>query len=115
MLVPISSLCRNLRVVLVDFYGDGIMWASITDDADQLTHVCFDGRANSPTRHRLFQQARHPTKEGAVLIELGEPEEGIVVSLLSHWLDKPEARTNLTELGWERARDTLLHLGESTI
>ena len=54
--------------------------------------------------------------EGAVLVELGEPEEGIVVSLLSHWLDSagPKAQ-GLSEYGWEMARDALLRLGDSTI
>lgn len=115
MLIPVLSLGRNLRVEWVDFYDDGTMTASIADDSGQRTHVCFDGRASSPTRHRLFQQARHPRQEGAALVELGDPEEGIVVSLVSRWLDseKPKAQ-GLAEWGWELARDTLLHLGEST-
>ena len=115
MLIPVLSLGRNLRVEWVDFYGDGTMTASIADDSGQRTHVCFDVRASSPTRNRLFQQARHPRQAGAVLVELGDPEEGIVVSLLTRWLDSegPKAQ-GLTEWGWELARDTLLHLGEST-
>lgn len=116
MLIAVSALGRNLRVEWVDFYGDGTMTASIADHAGQRTHVCFDGRANSPTRHRLFQQARHPRQDGAVLVELGEPEEGTVVSLLSRWLDSAGPRAlDSTEWGWGLARDALLHLGDYTV
>jgi hypothetical protein len=113
MLVPIASLGQGLHVRLVDFYGDGTMWASLADDEGQVTHVCFDGRAQSPTRHRLYQQARHPRQDGAVLVELGSPEEGVVIPLLSRWLDSggPKA-LGLTEYGWEMAREALLRYGE---
>ena len=47
------------------------------------------------------------------MVDLGAPEEGIVVPLLSKYLDSggPKA-LGLTEYGWELARETLLHLGE---
>ena len=76
MLVPIASLRKGLHVRLVDFYGDGTMMASLADSAGQRTHVCFDGRASSPIRHRLFQQARHPRQQGAVLLELARVGHG---------------------------------------
>jgi hypothetical protein len=114
MLAPITSLGPGLRVQWVDLYGDGTMMASLADSDGQVTHVCIDGRASSPTRGRLFQQARHPRQVGAVLVELGGEEEGIVVPLISRWLDSAGPKAlELTELGWEMARDTLLRLGES--
>ena len=113
MMVSVTSLGRGLHVQWVDFYIDGTMWAYLADSDGRVTNVCFDGRPGSPTRNRLFQHARHPRKAGAVLVELGGPEEGIVVPLLSRWLDSaPPNALNLTEWGWEMARDTLLRLGE---
>ncbi len=116
MLVPVTALGKGLRVVHVDFYGDLTMHACLRDDAGQLTVVCIDGRADSVTRYRLFQQARHPRQPGAVLVELGAPEEGIVIPLLSRYLDSggPKA-LGLTEYGWELARQTLLRLGEPIV
>jgi hypothetical protein len=100
----------------VDFYGDLTMHACISDEAGQRTAICIDGRANSPTRYRLFQQARHPSKPGATLVELGAPEEAIVVPLLSKYLDSGGPKgLGLTEYGWELARNTLLHLGEPVV
>ena len=113
MQIPVLALGERLRVEWVDFYGDLTMHARLSDDAGQRTEVCIDGRTNSPTRYRLFQQARHPGQPGATMVELGAPEEGIVVPLLSKYLDSggPKA-LGLTEYGWELARETLLHLGE---
>ena len=113
MQIPITSLGKGLRVEWVDFYGDLTMHACLSDAAGQRTAVCIDGRSNSPTCYRLFQQAQQPRQPGATLVELGAPEEGIVVPLLSKYLDSggPKA-LNLTEYGWELARETLLHLGE---
>jgi hypothetical protein len=50
------------------------------------------------------------------LVELGAEEEGIVVPLLSRYLDSggPKA-LGLTEYGWELARETLLRLGEPAV
>lgn len=113
MLLPVTSLGKSLRVEWVDFYGDHTMHARISDEAGQQTEICIDGRKNSPTRYRLFQQARHPRQPGAILVELGAEEEGIVVPLLSYYLDSGGPRAlGLTEFGWELARETLLHLGE---
>jgi len=100
----------------VDFYGDLTMHACITDEAGQRTEICIDGRKNSPTRYRLFHQGRHPNKSGAVLVELGAPEEGIVIPLLSRYFDShgPKA-SGLTEYGWELARETLLRYGEPAV
>jgi hypothetical protein len=116
MLVPVTALGGRLWVEWVDFYGDHTMTACIIDSTGQRTHVCFDGRASSPTRYRLFQQARHPRQPGAVLVELGGQEEGIVVPLLSHWIDSGGPKTlGLTAFGWELARETLLRLGEPIV
>jgi hypothetical protein len=114
MQLPVAALGKVLRVEWVDFYGDHTMHACLSDDAGQRTQVCIDGRKDSPTRHRLFQQARHPNQPGAVLVELGAPEEGIVISLLSNYLDSggPKA-LGLTEYGWELAKETLLRFGET--
>jgi hypothetical protein len=116
MLRPVTALGNRLHVEWVDFYGDFTMHACIADDAGQRTQVCIDGRATSPTRYRLFQQARHPNQPGAALVELGALEEGIVIPLLSNYLDSggPKA-LNLTEYGWELARETLLRFGEPII
>jgi hypothetical protein len=113
MQTPITALGKGLRVEHIDFYGDLTMHAWISDDAGQWTEVCIDGRRNSPTQYRLFQQARHPRKAGASLIELGAEEEGIIIPLLSRYLDSggPKA-LGLTEYGWELARETLLRYGE---
>ena len=49
-------------------------------------------------------------------MELGAPEEGIVIPLLSRYLDShgPKA-AGLTEYGWELARETLLRYGEPIV
>ena len=116
MYIPVSALGRRLHVEWVDFYGDRTMHACIADDAGQRTQVCIDGRATSPTRYRLFQQARHPNQPSAALVELGALEEGIVIPLLSKYLDSggPKA-LNLTEYGWDLARETLSRFGEPVI
>jgi hypothetical protein len=113
---PVTDLGNRLRVEFVDFYGDHTMHALIRDDAGYQTEVCIDGRVTSPTRYRLFQQARHPHHRDAVLIELGAVEEGIVIPLLSNYLDSggPKA-LNLTENGWELAKETLLRYGEPVV
>jgi hypothetical protein len=50
------------------------------------------------------------------LVELGAPEEGIVIPLLSRYLHShgPKA-SGLTEYGWELARETLLRYGEPAV
>lgn len=111
MLVSVVSLGPGLHVQLVGLYGDGTLWASLADSAGRVTHVCIDGRAHSPTCGRLFEKARHPREDSAVLLELGGSEEGIVVPLLSRWLEKGPKALGLTEWGWELAREALLRLG----
>jgi hypothetical protein len=111
----LADLGRDLRVEWVDFYGDHTMTIVIGDSTGQRAWFCIDGRANSPTRYRLFQNGRHPRKEGAVLVELGAPEEGTVVPLVSRFLEAGPKATELTEFGWELARETLLRLGEPQV
>lgn len=110
---PVTALGNGLKVEWLDFYGDHTMHACLSDEAGQRMEICIDGRKHSPTRYRLFQQARHPNQAGAALVQLGAPEEGIVIPLLSKYLDSsgPKALC-LTEYGWELARETLLHYGE---
>jgi hypothetical protein len=114
MLYSIISLGADLRVSFVDAYGDGTVHARLEDGTGRNAVVCIDGRSGSPTRYRLFQGARHPSMPAAVLIELGGVEEGIVVPLISRWLDSDEARYQLTSHGRELAQETLLRLGDST-
>ena len=112
MQIPVTALGKGLRVEWVDYYGDHTMHACLSDDAGKRTEVCIDGRTNSATRYRLFQQGRHPRESGARLVELGALEEGIVIPLLSKYLESggPKA-LGLTEYGWELAKETILHLG----
>jgi hypothetical protein len=115
-LVPVSLLGDSPRVTLADAYGDGTVWFAIDGSEDTFALVCIDGRPGSPTRHRLFDQAKHPRKPRAVLLDLGAPEEGLVVPLVSRWLDSAQPRElGLTEYGWELIRDSLLGLGEPII
>jgi hypothetical protein len=114
MELPLSALGKRLRVEWIDFYGDHTMHARISDEAGQQTEVCIDGRKNSRTRFRLFQQGRHPNKQGATLVELGAPEEGIVIPLLSKYIDSGGPKSlGLSEYGWELAKETLLRFGET--
>ena len=46
-----------------------------------------------------------------VLIELGEPQEGLVISLVSQWLDSAAA-ADLTEYGKEIVQEALLRFGD---
>jgi hypothetical protein len=114
--MPVTALGKGLRVEWIEVYGDHTLHARISDEAGQQTSICIDGRNNSPTRNRLFQQGRHPNKPEAVLVELGSPEEGIVIPLLSRYFDShgPKA-SGLTEYGWEFAREILLHHGEPVV
>jgi hypothetical protein len=108
----VASLGNDVRVALMDAYGDGTVWAALKDGQGRYTQVCIDGRRGSPTRHRLFDQGRHPRQQSAVLLELGAPE-GVIVPLLSRWLDSDEARKlGLTEAGKEILQAGLLRLGE---
>lgn len=96
-----ASLNSSIRVVLVDVYGDGTVWFSFEDSDNQHATVCIDGRENSQTRHRLFDRAKHPSKQEATLLELGGLEEGIIVPLVSKSLDSNSPRKlNLTDYGW---------------
>jgi len=95
MIVPITSLDSDCHVWLVDWYGhkgifgEGVLWASIHDSSGSVSHVCIDRRSDSATYNRLFELARHPSDDRAMLIDLGSSEEGIIVSLISHWCDDP--------------------------
>lgn len=111
---PITALGADLRVALVDMYRDGTVWVRLEDGSRRRSVACIDGRAGSLTRYRLFQGARHPTDRAATLIELGAVEEGVVIPLISRWLDSEVARKDLTTYGRERIQETLIRLGDST-
>lgn len=116
MLSPISTLGNSIRVILADRYGDGTVWFSFENSEGDYATVCIDGRNGSPTKHRLFDQARHPSRPAAVLLELGGEEEGIVVPLVSRWLDSAEPnKLGLLEYGWELIREALVRLGEPSL
>jgi hypothetical protein len=82
------------------------------DNQDRGVEVCIDLRQDSPTRNRLFEGGRHPRKSGATLIELGSEQEGIIIPLLSRYLDSDEARKQLTEYGFELFQDALIRYGD---
>lgn len=111
---PISTLGNSIRVILADRYGNGTVWFSFENSEGVHATVCIDGRNGRPTKHRLFDQARHPSRPGAVLLELGGEEERIVVPLVSRWLDSAVPH-KLTEYGWELIRDSLVRLGEPNL
>lgn len=114
MLSPIQSLNELVSIRLCDAYGDGTVWFSLQDSIGRVAQVCIDGREASATRFRLFDGAPHPKKPDAVLIDLGAPEEGTVVSLVSTWLDSGTPKDlGLTEYGWDLIRGTLCRIGES--
>jgi hypothetical protein len=115
MLSPVSALGDSARVVLADAYSDGTVWFAFEDGEGRRATVCIDGRQGSPTRYRLFDLARHPKKVTAVLLELGSAEEGIVIPLVSRWLDSaPPRALGLHDIGWELLRDTLIRIGSET-
>ena len=115
MIFPLAELDAPIQLVLADIYPDGTVWFALTDPKNRRAHVCIDGREASSTRHRLFDRVRHPKKPGAVLIDLGAIEEGIVVPLVSRWLDSGTPKAlGLHEYGWEIFRDALIHIGTCT-
>ena len=112
MRVSVSELGPSARVVLVDRYGDGTLWWVMEDAQGRRATVCLDGRAGSPTRFRLIDGTRHPGKPGGRVLDLGCPEEGIAVPLLSHWLDSQRPKDVVSEYLVEVVREALLRLGE---
>jgi hypothetical protein len=50
-----------------------------------------------------------------VLLELGATEEGVVIPLVSRWLDSSSLRVlGLLDVGWGLLRDTLIRIGSET-
>jgi hypothetical protein len=121
MLKSVGSFRPPIRVRLVDAFGSGgsgwvngfVWWASIEDCQGDWIHVCLDGRKASLTCHRLFEGAKHPSKPEAKLIELGSVEEGIIISLLSHWLDSSDVK-HLRQEALEQMRFDLIYYGDET-
>jgi hypothetical protein len=111
--MSLSDLAAPAYVSWVDaLWSDGTVWFEIDDAVGGSAVVCIDDREGSPTRYRLFEQANHPGKPEAVLIELGSVAEGIVVPLLSSWLDSDEARQRVRPEFIERMVGYLLRYGE---
>ena len=123
MLVPVSSLVNEVFVEWADCYSDGTITVTLTDSHGHRSVVCIDNRRNSPTRYRLFEQVRHPNQTGAVLIELGSPEEGLLVPVLSHWCDSDykvwnpatDAPREETQMLKQILKEAMLRLGEPLI
>src|SRR5438874_7255722 len=109
--VPVSALGPSPKVVLVDRYSDGTIWWVMEDADEKRAVVCIDGRKGSPTQFRLIDGTRHPYHPGGRVLDLGSPEEGIVVPLLSCWLDSQQPNDVASEYGIEVVREALLRLG----
>jgi len=112
MLSPVTSLNPPISMNLVSSYDDGTIWFSLEDAQGQSAHLCIDGRVESKTRFRLFDLARHPNDENARLVGLGEPEEGIVIPLISNWIDAGGLTRGFTDYGAERFLYTFNRYGE---
>ena len=111
--VSILDLDDTARVVWVDSYSTKVFWVDFEDSLGRRATVCIDLRKDSPTRNRLFEKAMHPTKPGAILVELGGEEEGIAIPLISRWLDSDEPRKlGIREEGVELVKNAFLRLGE---
>ena len=112
-LSPILALDRTACVTLADCYSPSVFWAQFEDATGRRAVVCLDCRPGSPTQNRIFDQARHPNKQGAVLIELGAEAEGIAVALLSRFLDSESpTQMGLSDEFVELFQPALLHLGD---
>jgi hypothetical protein len=114
-MVRALDLGRDIHVAWVDSYLDKSFWFELDDAHFQTAVACIDRRANSPTRYRLFEGARLPGRPGAILIELGTLEEGIIVSSISRYLDSDAARKWLRPEGIEMMQEALLRLGEPSV
>lgn len=112
MLFSIADLAEP-HVVLIGMYPSMVFWARFEDAGGRRAEVCLDRRDASATKNRLFDRARHPKYESAVLIELGSVEEGVAVSLMSNYLDSAVAIADgCSDEGLEIFRDALLRVGD---
>lgn len=114
MRVPVSELGHSPRVVLVDRYGDGVVWWVIEDENANCATVCLDGREGSPTRYRLIDGTRHPCNCAGRVLELGCPEEGIAIPLLSRWIESQPCENVVSEYLVEVVQEALRRFGEPT-
>lgn len=121
--VSILELDDTAQVTSMDGYGgisqestQTVFWVNVQDAKGKQTQVCLDLREGSQTRGRLFEKARHPSKSGAILLELGSDEEGIVIPLISHWLDSDQPKKGgLRDEFTELAKKAFARLGEPTM
>jgi hypothetical protein len=112
MLIPVSELGPSPRIIMVDRYGDGTIWWLMEDERQARAVVCLDGCVGSPTQYRLLDGTRHPKHPGGKTLELGCPEEGLAVPLLSRWLDSQIPKDVASEYSIEVVREALLRLGD---
>ena len=115
MLSSLSSLRSLIKVTLVDAYGDGTIWFSLRGSCNRHATLFMDGRAESLTRYRLFDGGRHPSSNNMTLLDLGSVEEGIVIPLVSHWIDSGEMERQFTEYGVEKFLKTFNRYGEPQV
>jgi hypothetical protein len=121
MVASVLLLRDDLRIQLIDCYGTyangHVIWASLADGGGSQCLICFDNRPESPTCHRLFCGARHPNNPAAELLELGCEEEGVIVPLLSRWLDSQEPWESgaYPLLLKELLQEALLRVGEPVL
>lgn len=110
MVTSVANLSGQIELDAIDAHPDGVVWARLVDAGGGEAIVSLDGREGSPTRFRLFDRARHPVDSDAVLLELGGPEEGIVVPVLSQWCDSADDTESHIQLMLEAM---LLRLGSN--
>jgi hypothetical protein len=110
----VLELDHTIQCTWVDNYSQNVFWATFQDSTGRGTHVCLDLRNDSATQSRLFEKARYPTMPEAVLLELGGEEEGIVIPLISRWLDSEEPhRVGFRAEGLDILIKGFLRVGES--
>jgi hypothetical protein len=115
MLTPIGSL-DSPAVTIADAYGNASVWFAFRGSNESYSLVCIDCRPNSPTKYRMFDQTKYPGKPEGVLIELGSDEEGLVISLVSEWLDSTSPNElGMNDFGWKLFREALIRHGEPFI
>jgi hypothetical protein len=118
MSVTVATLREDVRITLADCFtteSEGfVIWAELMDGVGNRCLICIDSRPRSPTCHRLFQGATHPRDPGARLVDLGHSDEGIIVPLLSQWLDhfEPWGEGANRFRFKEMLHEALLRLGE---
>lgn len=80
------SMTRPVAIEQMDVYHDGgTTYVCLRDARDKLLVFCFDYRAHSLTRGRIYLHAQHPTHRRAKLAT--REEEAKVIREIQAWLD----------------------------